>query len=115
MNNLKTDMYYLNKALMDIDFIIKNTTGLNEEELVENEILMDSIFFRLIQISENIKRLSREFLESNSSFPYYEVLGFRNRVVHDYGNIDYYIVYNTIINDIPKLKTIISNIIRCVN
>ena len=30
MNNLKTDMYYLNKALMDIDFIIKNTTGLNK-------------------------------------------------------------------------------------
>ena len=39
------------------------------------------------------------------------MLGFRNKIVHDYGNIDYSIVYQTIKIDIPNLKNMIENII----
>ena len=53
MDNIKDDKYYIEKMLDDISFIIKNTKNLNIEDLNNNEILCDSMMFRLIQISEN--------------------------------------------------------------
>ena len=79
MNNQKNDYYYLNKVLIDVNFIVRNTEKLNKKEIISNEILLDSIFFRLIQISENIKKLSITFKENYKEFPLYEVLGFRIR------------------------------------
>ncbi len=57
----------------------------------------------MIQISENVKRLSEEYKENNSNLPWNELTGLRNRIVHDYGNIDLNIVFETLKYDIPEL------------
>ena len=38
-----------------------------------------------------------------------DILGLRNRIVHDYGNIVYSIIYNTLIKDIPFLLNELKN------
>ena len=53
MDNVKTDVYYVEKILKDLRFIRTNTQNLTLKDLELNEILCDSILFRLIQISEN--------------------------------------------------------------
>jgi uncharacterized protein with HEPN domain len=58
MDNVKNDTYYIKKMLKDIKFIIEKTEGITLEELEENEVLCDSVLFRLIQISENSGKLS---------------------------------------------------------
>ena len=50
MDNIKNDDYYVNKLLKDIKFIIEKTNGITLNELEENEVLCDSVLFRLIQI-----------------------------------------------------------------
>ena len=71
---------------------------------------MDSMLFRLIQISENAKRLSDEYKDAHHSVPWTAIYGLRNRIVHDYGSVDLDIVYYTLKDDIPKLlETISSN------
>ncbi|MBP5353582.1 MAG: DUF86 domain-containing protein [Lachnospiraceae bacterium] len=35
--------------------------------------------------------------------PWLALSGLRNRIVHDYGNVDLSIVYDTLKNDIPQL------------
>ena len=59
--------------------------------------------FRLIQVSENSKRLSESFKEAHSNIPWKAIYGFRNRIVHDYGHVDLSVVYATIKNDVPEL------------
>jgi uncharacterized protein with HEPN domain len=73
------------------------------QELHDNEILLDSMLFRMIQISENAKRLSSDYRDANSNLPWDEISGLRNRIVHDYGNVNLYIIYDTLKNDIPDL------------
>ncbi|MBP5550628.1 MAG: DUF86 domain-containing protein [Bacilli bacterium] len=34
-----------------------------------------------------------------------DIVGFRNKIVHDYGKVDYTIVYEVLSQDIPKIKT----------
>lgn len=59
--------------------------------------------FRLIQISENSNRLSNQFKQNNANVPQVAIKGLRNRVIHDYGNVDLSIIYNTVKNDVPLL------------
>ncbi len=78
------------------------------EELNANELLLDSMLFRMIQISENSKKLSEDYKEKNTNVPWIAVYGFRNRIVHDYGNVDLNVVYETLKNDIPQLLELLS-------
>lgn len=48
MDNEKNDTYYLEKILKDLNFLIEHTSGKTKEEIESNEILIDSIMFRLI-------------------------------------------------------------------
>ncbi len=68
-----------------------------------DEVLQDSMMFRLIQISENAKRLSDQFRDEHPEIPWTAVYGLRNRIVHEYGNVDLSIVFNTLKYDIPHL------------
>ena len=103
MDNKKNDAYYLDKIRTDIVFIANHMKEVDLLELKENEILLDSMLFRMIQISENSKRLSETFKESKKQLPWNEWVGLRNRIVHDYGSVDLDIVFETLKYDIPEL------------
>ena len=103
MDNIKNDDYYLNRILTDITFIVNHMKNVDLQELHDNEILLDSMLFRMIQISENAKRLSSDYRDANSNLPWDEISGLRNRIVHDYGNVNLNIIYDTLKNDIPDL------------
>ena len=104
MDNIKTDTYYKNMILNDVDKIIVYSKNKTYEEFITDEELIDAILFRLIQISESIKKLSTDFKNNHSDIPWNEIVGFRNKIVHDYGKTDYTIVYEVVTNDIQSLK-----------
>ena len=103
MDNVKNNEYYIKKIVTDLDFIIEHTENLTQSELEENEILVDSVMFRLIQISENSDKLTDDFKTYFASIPWRAMKGMRNRIVHEYGNVDLAVVYDTVKNDIPEL------------
>lgn len=103
MDNRKDNQYYIKKIVTDLQFILDHTVGLTQEELEENEILVDSVMFRLIQISENSDKLTDAFKQTHSAIPWRAVKGMRNRIVHEYGNVDLAIVYDTVNRDLPDL------------
>ncbi len=59
--------------------------------------------FRFIQISENLKRLSSELRDLNNQIPWNQVIGLRNKIVHEYGRIDLTIIYDVLKKDLNKL------------
>ena len=60
MDNVKNDKYYLEKIISDLGFIIKHTKGKTKDEIEGDDLLVDSIMFRIIQIAENM--LMRAFV-----------------------------------------------------
>ena len=59
--------------------------------------------FRLIQVAENSDRLTAEFKAYYKAIPWRAMKGMRNKIVHEYGNVDMAVVYDTIVNDIPEI------------
>ena len=107
MDNIKNDTYYIAKIIKDIDFIIKNMSSVSVEDFSKNEILQDSMMFRLIQISENAKKLSDTYKMQHSEIPWTDLYGLRNKIVHEYGRVDMGIVYDTLVNDIPEVRKLL--------
>ena len=103
MDNVKNDNYYIQKIKQDLEFISKHMKNVDIEELNANEVLLDSMLFRMIQISENARKLTDEFKRTRGNIPWNALYGLRNRIVHDYGNVDLNIVFETLKIDIPGL------------
>ena len=110
MDNIKDNQYYLDRIKTDLEFVIAHTQGKTKEEIEADELLIDSIMFRIIQIAENNSRLTDQFKAEHSEVPWIAIKGMRNKIVHDYGYVDLTVVYDTVIHGIPdmyeKLKSI---------
>ncbi len=104
MDNVKNDEYYINRIIGDLAFIIRHMKDVDAEEYSGNEILQDSMMFRLIQISENARKLSDGYKERYTDIPWTAMTGLRNRIVHDYGNVNHAIIFDTLKQDIPALS-----------
>ena len=105
MNNLKNDEYYIGKILTDLHFIVEHMEGVTIRTLEEIEVLLDSMSFRLIQIQENAKKLTEAYKVAHNTIPWTDIAGLRNRIVHDYGNVDLDIIFSTLTEDVPWLIT----------
>lgn len=103
MARIKNDQYFLEKILNDIAFLLRVTQNITLEELESNEILIDSIMFRFIQISESIKRISNQLKESYQKIPWQLIVGLRNKIVHEYGKIDLTVIYQVLRYDLKEL------------
>ncbi len=112
MDNLKDDRYYSQKILGDLTFIIHHMQGITYEDLLENALLLDSMLFRLIQISENTDRLTETFKQHHNTIPWRAMKGLRNRIVHEYGDVDLTIIYDTLIEDIPEVHRLFLSVIE---
>lgn len=106
----KPDKYYMKKALSEIEAIIQYTNGLSFEEFVGDVKTIDATMFRLQQMIEHIKEISSNFKEKHSEIPWVDIVGFRNRIVHEYGKTDYTTVYEIITVNIYQLKELFENI-----
>jgi len=110
MDNKKGNKYYINKILFDLDFLIEHTKDVSKIEFVKNELLLDSIMFRFIQISEHIKKLTPDFKNKHANIPWKDIIGLRNRIVHEYGNVDLNIIYETVKVDIYVIEKLFKSI-----
>lgn len=109
MDNKKDDCYYAQKIKQDLLFITVHMRNISQDELNEDEVLLDSMMFRMIQISENEKKLTDNYKQMRKEIPWNSIYGLRNRIVHDYGNVDLGIIYETLKYDIPQLLEALSS------
>ena len=103
MDNVKNDEYFIGRIHDDLTFILRYMQGTDVKTFYNNELLQDSMMFRLIQISENARKLSDQYREQHPDIPWTAMSGLCNRIVHDYSNVIPDIVFDTLKNDIPEL------------
>ncbi|MCM1058023.1 MAG: DUF86 domain-containing protein [Firmicutes bacterium] len=75
-------------------------------------IYRNSITMPILQIGELAKMLSEEFLDEYTEIPWKMITRMRDIVAHHYGSLDYEIVWNTSVSDIPNLFQEIEKILK---
>lgn len=69
---------------------------------------MSATAFVMGQIGELAKEVSPETVSANPDIQWKGMRGLRNRIVHDYENVDLKILWDTITVDLPELRDQIS-------
>ena len=73
------------------------------EDFLNNVYIRKSIILDIIQIGENVNKLSDEIKNKIEEKNLRGVISFRNFLVHQYGNIDNYVVWDTANTVLPVL------------
>lgn len=105
----KPDSYYIDQALIEIKAIIEYTHNLSFDEFLNDFKTIDATMFRLQQMIEHIKEISSDFKKNHPEIPWTDIVGFRNRIVHEYGKTDYTTVFEVITVNIYQLKELFEN------
>lgn len=81
------------KEIFDlIDLTIKNVPK-SKAEFLKDHNAKDAAALRIQAIGEHMRGLSDEFREQHPALPWRQAIAMRNIIAHDYGNLDYEIVW----------------------
>lgn len=99
------DLKAITKIIVHIEAILGYMKSMKTfEDFNHNQLVVDAVVFNLSQIGEISKyRIAAHTKEIYTQIPWNEMYGFRNRIMHDYDQINMNIVYDTIKDDLPDL------------
>lgn len=100
----RDDTVYLHHILDAIDLIEEYTKGMSENEFLSNSMAHDAVVRQIEIIGEAARNISDEFQEKHSKLPWGRMTGIRNKIIHEYFNINYAIVWDTVKDDLALLK-----------
>ena len=102
---MKNDLVYLKQIRDYVNEIEGYVRGVSFEEFEKSGLLQDAVVRKIELIGESAKRLTVGFWEKyRKILPLAEAVSTRNRLIHQYDDIDLKIVWNTIKNDLPALR-----------
>ena len=81
------------------------------EEFTGNKMVQDAVVRQLEIIGEASRNLSDDFRRLHSAVPWGQIVGMRNRIAHDYLNVDMEIVWDIVTYDLPVLKMRIADLL----
>ena len=83
--------------------ILLYTNDLTFDTFIKDNKTIDAVIRNFEIIGEAANRLPEDFKEKNTQIDWYRIIGFRNRIVHDYMGIDYSIVWEIKNSFLPTL------------
>lgn len=95
---------YLLDILNSADAIANYLGECDREGFLRDARTQDAVLRRLMVIGEAAARLTEETCARFTQLPFRRMAGLRNRVVHDYGQIDLEIVWDTVTTHLPPLR-----------
>jgi uncharacterized protein with HEPN domain len=108
----RDDTVYLHHILDAIGLIEEYTKGMSEDDFFTNSMAHDAVVRQLEIIGEAARNISDGFRERHSKLPWGKMIGIRNKIIHEYFNVNYAIVWDTVSDDLPGLKKSIEKMIK---
>ena len=103
-NGMKHNDVYLKHIVDEISFLLEATENLNLDSFVENEMYTRAFSRSFEIIGEAVKNLSSDFRKKHRNIEWKKISGMRDRIIHQYFNVDYEILWDVVKNKLPKIK-----------
>jgi uncharacterized protein with HEPN domain len=102
------------RALHTLDRIVEFCGALDEvvarghDAFVRDRMLQWAAEMGLIRIGEAVNRLPPELLREYGGQPWRQIIGLRNVAAHQYDDINYERLWNTLVRRVPELRRYIT-------
>jgi len=104
---MEKDSIYLKHTLDAIAVVEGYVEGIDSISFQEhkNKLIQDGVIREIEIIGEAAKNLSTDFKDSHNGIPWKKIMSMRDRLIHEYFGVDLEAVWQTVQEDLPKLKT----------
>lgn len=99
----KNNDYYIGKIKTDSKFIIDHIDSKTQKDIEVDELLKDSIMFRIMCISESTDKLTESFKSEHKDIPWSSIIDLSDKIEHFYDSLDFPLFYNSVFNVIPEI------------
>lgn len=105
------DRIILQKISTYVDDVVQCINGFSFEGFMSDKKTLFACAFLVSQIGELAKEISGDMQEKHSNIPWKSIRGMRNKIVHDYENIDLVVLWGTITKSLPVLAKQINGVL----
>lgn len=105
------DEVYLKQILEAISVVSGYVAGKNFSDFESDQMLQDAVVRKIEIIGEGARRMSGAFVETHSELPLIAAISMRNRLIHEYEDVDLKVVWDTVSVDLPRLGEEIEKIL----
>lgn len=103
---------YLRHILDETNYLITTSQGLNKKDFINDQTLKRDWVRSLEIIGEAVKQLPPNFRTDYPEIEWRKIAGMRDKLIHNYFGVDYDIVWDAVINEIPHLEQKIMQILE---
>ncbi len=106
-------------SLMDIvqaaRQVLHYVQDVERNQLARDDEKQAAILYRLIIMGEATKRISPAFRDQHPEVPWRRIAGLRDIVIHNYGEIDFGVIWNVIDVSLPELLELLEPLLPAVD
>ena len=99
---------YLEHMVEAIDRAVRYVGPLNDVgALYQNPQVQDAVVRNIeviVEAANHIQRMDPTFVEQHPELPWVELRGMRNKITHEYFDVDWHILWGTVRTDLPLLR-----------
>ena len=103
MSKRSADLY-IEDILSSIEKIENYVSGMSFEDFWRDYKTIDAVVRNLSIIGEASKNMPEEIKSKHTEVPWIEIVGMRNKVMHEYFGVDEEILWKTISEDLSVFK-----------
>ena len=109
---MKDDLVYLRHILYEIVFLRKISKDRTFDDLIHDDYFAHAVRSAIEVIGEASKNVPDPIKKKHQDIPWRDMAALRDKIIHGYFRIDYYIVWNVITDDLPALEPKISALLK---
>ncbi len=105
----------LQHIIDEADYLTEESSKLTRDEFLENRTLKRSFVRSLEVIGEAVKQIPEGIRDTYPNIEWRNIAGMRDKLIHAYFGVDYSLVWMTVTDLVPELKSYIQFIMKSEN
>ena len=108
---MRRDDAYLLDMLIAAREVVEMNQGLAFQDVVTNQLRQHATVHLLTVLGEAARKVSTECKSAHPEIPWDEIIGMRNRLVHEYFDVPWDRVWNAVTDGVPAIIPLLEKII----
>ncbi|MCL4837792.1 MAG: DUF86 domain-containing protein [Thermoanaerobaculia bacterium] len=105
------DLVYVAQMLDLCDRILARAVRLEREDFDADEDLRLALTHLVQTLGEAARRVSSGYRAGHPEVPWAEIVGMRHKIVHDYLDVDFDLVWDVCSVEIPRLRPMLASLL----
>jgi uncharacterized protein with HEPN domain len=108
---MQRDEAYLLDILIAARKALQFLDGMTWQHFAQSELHQNAVIRPLEIIGEAARRISQDTRDAHPEIPWEQMIGMRNRLIHEYFRVNLTTVWETVQNDLPSLIALIGPLV----